>query len=200
MAHQMTDRKLRNLRRNQLIEEQEIQRKIDGEIAYLQSQREQHISEQRYRRQLLAKNEDEGRLEDRSRVIADRNSDSSVSSVDSPVFESEAEEGCRENRHTQVPKSILKKTPSAVHGNVRPSEAEQEMKQSNVAFARRLTYSQEHERGEMTRDLRSMAMSNEDDDFGLIDQCDRHSQGSVQYRREESFGQDNSAYVVQIKG
>ena len=99
MAHQMTDRELRNLRRNQLIEEQERQRKIDEEIAYLQSQREQHISEQRYRRQLLARNEDVGRLEDRSRVIADRHLDSSVSSVDNPVFESEAEEGCREHMH-----------------------------------------------------------------------------------------------------
>ena len=92
------------------------------------------------RRQLLARNEDEGRLEDRSRVIADRHSDSSVASLDIPVFESEIEEGCRENMHTKVPRSILKKTPSAVHGNVRASEAEQAMKQSNVAFARRLTY------------------------------------------------------------
>ena len=199
MAHQMTDRELRNLRRNQLIAEQERQRKIDEEIVYLQSQREQHISEQRYRRQLLARNEDEGHLEDRSRVIGDRHADSSVSSLNNPVFESEIEDGCRENMHTQVPRSILKKTPSAVHGNVRPSEAEQEMKQSNVGFARRLTYSQEHERGEITRDLRSMAMSIEDDDFGLIDQCDRHSQGSVQYRREESFGQDDSVNLVQIE-
>ena len=199
MAHQMTDRELHNLRRNQLIEEQERQRKIDEEIAYLQSQREQHISEQRYRRQLLARNEHVGRLEDRSRVIADRHLDSSVSSVDNPVFESEAEEGCREHMHTQMPRSILKKTPSAVHGNVRASEAEQEMKQSNVAFARRLTYSQEHEQGEMTRDLRSMAMSIEEDDFGLIDQGDRRSQGNVQYRREESFGQDDSVNLVQIE-
>ena len=66
-------------------------------------------------------------------MIADRHSDSSVSSVDNPVFESETEEGCSENMHTQMPRRILKKTPSAVHGNVRTSEAEQEMKQSNVA-------------------------------------------------------------------
>ena len=199
MAHQMTDRELRNLRRNQLIEEQERQRKIDEEIAYLQIQREQHISEQRYRRQLLARNEDEGRLEERSQVITGRHSDSNVSSLDNPVFESDTGESCRQNMHTQAPRSILKKTPSAVHGNVRASEADQEMKQSNVAFARRLTYSQEHEQGEMTRDLRSMAMSIEDDDFGLIDQSDRHSQGSVQYRREESFGQDDSVNLVQIE-
>ena len=43
MAHQMTDRELRILRRNQLIEEQERQQKIDEEIVYLQSQREQHV-------------------------------------------------------------------------------------------------------------------------------------------------------------
>ena len=122
-------------------------------------------------------------------MIADRHSDSSVSSLVIPVFESEIEDGCRENMHTRVPRSILKKTPSAVHGNVR----------ANVAFARRLTYSQEHEQGEMTRDLRSMAMSIEEDDFGFIDQSDGHSQGSVQYRREESFGKDYSVNLVQIE-
>ena len=132
-------------------------------------------------------------------MITGRHSDSNVSSLDNPVFESDTGESCRQNMHTQAPRSILKKTPSAVHGNVRASEADQEMKQSNVAFARRLTYSQEHEQGEMTRDLRSMAMSIGDDDFGLIDQSDRHSQGSVQYRREESFGQDDSVNLVQIE-
>ena len=42
-------------------------------------------------------------------------------------------------------------------------------------------------------------MSIEDDDFGFIDQSDRHSQGNVQYRREESFGQDDSVNLVQIE-
>ena len=147
----------------------------------------------------MARNEDDRRSEDRSQLIADRHSNSSVSSLDNPVFESDTVESCRQNMHTQAPRSILKKTPSDVHGNFRASEAGQDMKQSNVAFAKRLVYSQEHEQGELTRDLHSTAMGIEDENFGLIGQSARHRQGSVQYRREQSLGLDDSAHSVQIE-
>ena len=103
-------------------------------------------------------------------MIADRHSDSSMSLLDNQVFESDTGESYRQNMHTQAPRSILKKTSSAVHGNFKAGEAGHDLKQSNVAVTRRPTYSQEQKHSEVTRDLRSMAMSIEDEDFGFIGQ------------------------------
>ena len=184
MAHQMSERELRNLRRNLLREEEETQRRTDEAMANLQSQREQHLRDRSYRMQLLGTNS----LADRSQVRTDMQLSSAVSPQDNSVFLPDEDQDHRQISQAQGPRSILKKTPCADQMNSRESESGQDRRQSNVTFARRLTYSQEHEQGqgELTRDLRSMAMSLEDADYGLIDQGESYLQNRSGDRMQDN--------------
>ena len=192
MAHQMSERELRNLRRNLLREEEETQRQTEEAMANLQSQREQHLRDRSYRMQLLGTNS----LADRSQVRTDMQPSSAVSPQDNSVFLPDEDQDHRQISQAQGPRSILKKTPCADKVNSRVSETEQDRRPSNVTFARRLTYSQEHEQGqgELTRDLRSMAMSVEDADYGLIDQV-----GSYLQNRSGDRIQDNRTDSMQTE-
>ena len=192
MAQQMSERELRNLRRNLLREEEETQRQTEEAMANLQSQREQHLRDRSYRMQLLGTNS----LADRSQVRTDMQPSSAVSPQDNSVFLPDRDQDHRQISQVQGPRSILKKTPCADKVNSRVSETEQDRRPSNVTFARRLTYSQEHEQGqgELTRDLRSMAMSLEDADYGLIDQG-----GSYLQNRSGDRIQDNRTDSMQTE-
>ena len=104
MAYSLDEREMRRLRRQRIIEEQERRQRLDDEIEYLQNQREQLISNRRYRRQLQdGATYDEPISEAESHITLDKYVDPDESGYDHSLRSSG-------EIQTQTPRSILKKS------------------------------------------------------------------------------------------
>ena len=104
MAHSISERELRRLRRERFIEDQERQRRLEEEIQLLQRQRDQYVVDQRYRR-ALNRFEPERDLEeqfsdDGLQMTLDRWSDTSAFETDTDVRQ-------RRPSYTQNPRKDL---------------------------------------------------------------------------------------------
>ena len=124
MAHSISERELRRLRRERFIEDQERQRRLEEEIQFLQRQRDQYVVDQRYRR-ALNRFEPERDLEeqfsdDGLQMTLDRWSDTSAFETDTDVRQ-------REASYTQNPRKDLETQYETTDSLVRIDNREDEM-------------------------------------------------------------------------